>query len=734
MNDETNLATIGHWNWERTWEAGFVLHESILYFGDWASVSADGVGSHRSNTQCNAFEFSFRGPTVRWIGSTSNDQGCADVYLDGEYQLKVDSFSPTTERNVVKYERTGLRGDRIHTLRVVVRKDRNSAAVDCYQDVTSVQAVIPVSYPSEIARAMETEYARIEAGTKEYLPSHSWNPVGDVARAPENGVTLKPGVFQVALDRHIDYLNRCFTSTTYCDGDGWSGWLPASNDGRMLAGAASLLRWGEREDMRCIVDAIIANIEEHTRVDGYSNYYEESDSYELTSGLNSERKNYDRVFWTRGLLAAGRVGNASAYGLLRGMYDWFNSSSYLGRMLHGGNATNGLPGGPLVYLSPVGKDEDLVVTQRYYDQDYWMVELANREPLCLSHYPGERPHCYDLLGLEAFVDEYRATGAAKYLDAVKGGWAIYRDNYRHIGGATAIMEGLEVFPPKSYYIAERRVGETCGSVFWIQINSRLLNLYPDQEQYAEEIEESIYNVILANQDQDGNIRYYSNLQGTKQQAGCMNTCCEVSSSGLIGSLPELIYSIADDGLNVNLFAPSDITWSHGGHAVTLTTTTDFPFDPYVSINLSTPAPTQMKIRIRVPAWATGPMAIKVNGTDYGVGIPGRFTVLDREWSDNDRIEFSLPIGFRTEKYTGLEQIGDYDRYALMYGPMLMALVGELEGPGGVPHLSVKPEELPDALRPTEGKQLEWSIEGFPDYHYAPYWRIESETFTCFPVV
>lgn len=264
MNDEKNLATIGHWNWERTWEAGFVLHESILYFGDWVSVSLDGVGSHRSNTQCNAFEFSFRGSTVRWIGSTSTDQGCADVYVDGEYQLEVDSFSAVTEWNVVKFEKVGLRSDRIHTLRVVVKKNRNPAAVDCYQDVTSVQAVTPVSYPSEIARAMQTEYALIEAGTKDYLSPDSWNPVGDAARTPAGGVTLKPGVFRTALDRHIDHLNHCFASPTYCDGEGWSQWLPASNDGRMLAGAANALRWEERADMRAIVDAIISNIEEHT--------------------------------------------------------------------------------------------------------------------------------------------------------------------------------------------------------------------------------------------------------------------------------------------------------------------------------------------------------------------------------------------------------------------------------------------------------------------------------------
>ena len=40
-------------------------------------------------------------------------------------------------------------------------------------------------------------------------------------------------------------------------------------------------------------------------------------------------------------------------------------------MIRGGNSPNGFPGGPLVYHSPVGTAKDLVVSQRYFDQEYW---------------------------------------------------------------------------------------------------------------------------------------------------------------------------------------------------------------------------------------------------------------------------------------------------------------------------------------------------------------------------
>ena len=87
-----------------------------------------------------------------------------------------------------------------------------------------------------------------------------------------------------------------------------------------------------------------------------------------------------------------------------------------------------------------------------------MRELTKRQPLCMSYYPGERPHCYDLLGFEMFVDEYRATGDQKYLDAVLGGWDVYRDNFKHIGGATAIMESHKIYPPEVVLLHESQHG------------------------------------------------------------------------------------------------------------------------------------------------------------------------------------------------------------------------------------------------------------------------------------
>jgi hypothetical protein len=71
---------------------------------------------------------------------------------------------------------------------------------------------------------------------------------------------------------------------------------------------------------------------------------------------------------------------------------------------------------------------------------------------------------------------------------------------------------------------------------------------------------------------------------------------------------------------------------------------------------------------------------------------------------------------------------------LKYGPVLMALCGELTGPGNVPHLATSAADLLHLLEPVQDRPLEFMILGYPDYRYVPYWTVDQQTFTCFPIV
>ena len=155
---------------------------------------------------------------------------------------------------------------------------------------------------------------------------------------------------------------------------------------------------------------------------------------------------------------------------------------------------------------------------------------AKREKAIIWRYPYDRPHNYLLTTIEPYFDLYRATGDGKYLEAVKGAWDLYKENWLHINGSIAICEGTELYQPKSYFLT-RHTGELCGSVFWIKLNQRFHLINPEEEKYVNEIEKCIYNVGIANQKGVDGIRYFNRLVGQKDKVHGpyvqkMNSCCE----------------------------------------------------------------------------------------------------------------------------------------------------------------------------------------------------------------
>jgi hypothetical protein len=80
----------------------------------------------------------------------------------------------------------------------------------------------------------------------------------------------------------------------------------------------------------------------------------------------------------------------------------------------------------------------------------------------------------------------------------------------------------------------------------------------------------------------------------------------------------------------------------------------------------------------------------------------------------------------------MDQIEGHERYALEYGPILLAIVGaddaqfRTSGPSA--------QSLSSQLKAVLGQPLHFAIDGYPDYRCMPYCAIKEETFTCFPVI
>jgi uncharacterized protein len=565
----------------------------------------------------------------------------------------------------------------------------------------------------------------------------TWKPAKYKAQAPRLGITLDGGIFQTAMQNNIDYLLNSYSTDDllrqFYERTGkvkgfkptgsqvfWEEDLAGSNAGRFLMGAGNTLRWIPDPELHRRLNVVVDGIDECKQGNGYIMAYPENTIF------YSERAAYTRAWLTHGLLEASYSGNAKALPMLRGYYDWFNQQPFLPDMLRGAiQGGQGMVANTRVATSPVGKAADAQVIQRYYQEDRWLEGLAKREKDQVWQYPYDRPHCYLLTNLEAYLDMYRVTGDPRYHDAVLGAWELYRAHWQQAGGSISIIE-FEKDPPNSNYL-HQKLGELCGSAFWVFLSQRFQLLDPDNERYATEIEKSIYNVGIANQNQGSGFRYHTILEGTKEKSTRENTCCEGQGTRLIGSLPEHIYSLARDGLYVNLFEPSTIRWQQAGQPIELNLKTRFPYETHVTAAIKAASTVQANMRFRVPSWAAHDVSLSLNGKVVGAGKPGSYFSINRRWSDGDVVDFNLPAVIRVRPYLGEDQKAGNLRYSVEYGPILMAAVGSSKVV-----LNVGPEHLADQLEPVSDAPLHFRVRGGETQRFMPYWLIAEEEFTCYP--
>ena len=684
----------------------------------------------------------------------SNDSTFATAAMYTDYCVRLDDYhNAENETFSVQKQATGryvrltatkLRDSRLALQKMMIIRQGKDIAEGCR--VTESDPA-PGNNPQALTRSERPmgEYVVTDYPENVILPK-DWHPVPNEVETPVTGVSLGNGLFRRVMENNIHYLMNTFTLDelvyNFRQKAGfpvpphserhsyfWTHQLPGSTAGRFLMGAGGTLRWMENAGLRARMDSVIEIIDQCKEPDGYLMAYPKRAIFDFENGA------YVRSWITHGLIEAGYAGNPKAFGLLRGFYDWFEASPFLPEMLRRpGQGVQGAIPLTRTYFSPIGKSEEILVMQRYFQQNYWMEWLMERNPDAIWKYPYDRPHNYLVTAIEPYMDLYRATGAENYLEAVKGFWDLFHDNWEHIGGSLAINEGYFPYPPKSLYL-KARTGELCGNAFWVKLNQRFHNLYPYEEKYMAEIEKSLYNVIIPNQVSDRGIAYFARMHGRKQGFEpnaeiATNTCCEGQGTRMYGSLPEYIYSLTPKGVQVNLFEASTLTHQVNGQPLRLHMQTAFPYDNEVSIEVSCDAPLDACLEIRVPGWATQSLAVKMNGERVATGKPGTYIKLQRVWKAGDKIEFTLPASFRTAQYVGMESGFESGHYALEYGPVLMAAVCTKDNTE--PYVPCLAKEIASKLRPISGKPLHFTVAGCDDIEFMPYYEVEGQAFSNFP--
>jgi DUF1680 family protein len=278
---------------------------------------------------------------------------------------------------------------------------------------------------------------------------------------------------------------------------------------------------------------------------------------------------------------------------------------------------------------------------------------------------------YELLSnLVGLCELARATGDRQLLLPVINAWQDIVSKRLYLTGSTSRSEAFR----DDYDLPNQRsakIGETCVTVTWIQLNLQLLRLTGDAK-FANQIETSLYNHLAAAQNPQGDDWCpYPPLEGLKfYESGI--SCCHASGPRGLSLAPQTTYLKAKvdgfDALLASTFETSSVTTELGGQPVTVAQQSEFPLKGNSLLKVRLGKPARFALHLRVPPW-TSPLSLKVNETSFAVAQKeGWAEIPAREWSNGDSVELHYNLG---PKLVLGEHVNS-GKGAMTWGPFVLA--------------------------------------------------------------
>lgn len=324
------------------------------------------------------------------------------------------------------------------------------------------------------------------------------------------------------------------------------------------------------------------------------------------------------------------------------------------------------------FYDPLSKNIDDIRT-RHANQHIPMIIGALR-----SYKSNQKPYYYNL------AENFWRLVQGRYMYAMGGvgNGEMFRQPYTQI--LSMATNGLQEGESETY----PDINETCCAYNLVKL-SKDLNCYnPDNAQYLDYIERTLYNQIIGslNPDQYQTCYQYAvGLNATKPFGNetPQSTCCGGTGSENHTKYQQSAYFANDHTLWVGLYMPTTLHWKEKG----VTIKQDCLWPAQHSAIKITEGEGNFTLKIRVPYWATQGFSIKVNGKEVAKSYqPSTYVELEQKhWKVGDVVEIDMPfskhIEYGADKLSS--DVASLDGTplktswvgTLMYGPLVMAGTG-----------------------------------------------------------
>lgn len=324
------------------------------------------------------------------------------------------------------------------------------------------------------------------------------------------------------------------------------------------------------------------------------------------------------------------------------------------------------------FYDPLSKNIDDIRT-RHANQHIPMIIGALR-----SYKSNQKPYYYNL------AENFWRLVQGRYMYAMGGvgNGEMFRQPYTQI--LSMATNGLQEGESQAY----PDINETCCAYNLVKL-SKDLNCYnPDNAQYLDYIERTLYNQIIGslNPDQYQTCYQYAvGLNATKPFGNetPQSTCCGGTGSENHTKYQQSAYFANDHTLWVGLYMPTTLHWKEKG----VTIKQDCLWPAQHSAIKITEGEGDFTLKLRVPYWATQGFSIKVNGKEVAKSYqPSTYVELEQKhWKVGDVVELDMPfskhIEYGADKLSS--DVASLDGTplktswvgTLMYGPLVMAGTG-----------------------------------------------------------
>ncbi len=368
-------------------------------------------------------------------------------------------------------------------------------------------------------------------------------------------------------------------------------------------------------------------------------------------------------------------------------------------------------------------EEDFLKGAKLFDNTIFFDHLAENIDDIQGRHANQ--HIPQVIGALKTYEATVAKGEPEvyYYDVAENFWQMTVSRYAYSIGGVGTGEKFTVPYQQANHISDTSNCETDAANNMLKLTKMLNNYNPDNAEYMDYYERTLYNQILASQtphvtsDMHNGTTFMLPIgPGSKRSySGDYNffTCCHGTGMENHVKYQEAAYFKSENTLYVGLYLPSTLNWEEKG--VKVVQETSFPSE---STKLSVSAmegrtADTFDMKLRVPYWATEGFLVKINGELADISPETGSYVMLEKIQEGDEIEITIPWTLHLDKTP--DTIGKSTVASVMYGPFVMAA----QNNSSEWKTLLLSENLTDSIQTGRNEE-----NGFPaltanGYHFAP---------------